>query len=111
MSPPLFWIATGSIALLLGNAAFGDGGLVDLFALQSERLALGDQVFDLLRSNDELRREIRRLHDSPRSVERLARSELGLVRPGEIVYRFASGAAATSTEEPAPPVGRDPRPR
>lgn len=110
MSPPLFWIATASIALLLGNAAIGDGGLLDLFALRSERLALGDQVFELLRSNDELRREIRRLHDSPRSVERLARSELGLVRPGEIVYRFPAAETAARTAGP-PPTGPDPRSR
>lgn len=78
------------LATLVGNALFGEGGIVDLFALRSERTEIGHEVFDLLRENDRLRRRIHALRESPRTLERLARSELGLVRPGEIVYRFST---------------------
>lgn len=48
------------------------------------------------RQNDELRRELRALEQSvlelrgdPRSVERLARDELGMLRDGEVFFQFA----------------------
>ena len=106
MSPPekrgpIFWLAAILLAALVGNALFGDGGLVELAKLSAERRELGEDVFERLRSNDDLRRKIRLLRDSPRSLERLARRELGLVRPGEIVYRFPTGASEATDDKPA----------
>jgi cell division protein FtsB len=87
---PAFWVASLFLAALVGNATFGDGGIADLIALRAERTEIGHEVFDLLRENERLHRRIHALRESPRTLERLARSELGLVRPGEIVYRFST---------------------
>lgn len=73
----------------------GSGGVVHLWRLRSERGALGGEAFRLLSKNDELRQRILRLR-SDRGLERLARQELGLVRDGEIVYRFRSHADGTA---------------
>jgi cell division protein FtsB len=51
---------------------------------------LDDKNFQLQRSNAMLRERIHRLRHDDRHLEKLAREELGLVREGEIVYRFAS---------------------
>jgi cell division protein FtsB len=98
---PIFWLAAILLTALVGNALIGDGGLIELAKLSAERRELGEDVFELLRSNDDLRRKIRLLRDSPRSLERLARRELGLVRPGEIVYRFPTGASEAADGKPA----------
>ena len=97
---PLFWLAAILLTALVGNAIVGDGGLLELAKLSSERRAIGEDVFDLMRGNDELRRKIRVLRDSPRSLERLARRDLGLVRPGEIVYRFPASASEAPARKP-----------
>jgi cell division protein FtsB len=89
------------LAALLVSSVFGSGGLVQLVQLHQERRALGDQAFVLLEKNDDLRRGILQLRRSDRVLERLARQELGLVREGEIVYRFrAQGSAATDGTAP-----------
>jgi cell division protein FtsB len=92
---PVLWVASVLLAALVGNALLGEGGVADLLALRAERIEIGHEVFDLLRENDRLRRRIHALRESPRTLERLARSELGLVRPGEIVYRFSAETIGT----------------
>lgn len=46
------------------------------------------KLSDLKASNELLSREVSRLKSDPRAIENLARSELGLTKPGEIEYRF-----------------------
>jgi cell division protein FtsB len=85
---PSFWLTALPIAGLLGTSVFGGGGLCELWRLHHERATLRDEVFRLLQENDALRQRIVLLRHSDRDLERLARQELGLVRDGEIVYRF-----------------------
>ena len=42
----------------------------------------------LRRKNEKLRRELQLLADDPAALERAAREELGLVRPGEVIFRL-----------------------
>ena len=51
---------------------------------QYEQLARS--LDDLKRENARLRDEARRLREDPTAIESLAREELGLVRPGEVVF-------------------------
>jgi cell division protein FtsB len=83
---------------LLGSCVFGAGGLLQLWRLACERSELGQETYRLLAKNDELRQTILRLRRSDRALERLARRELGLVRDGEVVYRFRSRPAAAGVE-------------
>ena len=88
---PALALASILLAGLLGSSIFGSGGLVRLWRLAAERSALGEDAFRLLAKNDDLRRKILSMRRSDRALERLARRELGLVRDGEIVYRFRGG--------------------
>jgi cell division protein FtsB len=76
------------LTALLGSSTFGSGGLLQLWHMHAEREALGEETLRLLVKNDDLRRSILHLRHSDRSLERLARERLGLVRDGEIIYRF-----------------------
>ena len=71
-----------------------------LYHLNHQVAELEHQRRVLLEENRRLREEIRRLHD-PAYVERLAREQLGLVRPGEI--------AVVLVPEPAPSPSPGPR--
>lgn len=86
------------LAGVVVSSVFGSGGALQLLRLRSERRALGEQAFALLEKNEGLRRKILELRHSDRAIERLARQELGLVREGELVYRFRDRPA-----DPAPP--------
>jgi cell division protein FtsB len=71
--------------VVLVDAVFGEQGLAD--GLRARRLlgVVTDQLTDLRVENARLRDEIRRLQRDPRAIEDLAREELGLIRPGEIL--------------------------
>ena len=75
-------------ALVLGSALFGRHGARHLGRLHTERQQVADATFALLRGNAQLREEIDRLRNDERLLEQRARRQLGLVRPGELVFRF-----------------------
>jgi cell division protein FtsB len=74
--------------IVLVSALFGRQGARHLRRLRAERQQVADATFALLRGNAELRDEIGRLRHDERLLEQLARRQLGLVRPGELVFRF-----------------------
>ncbi len=82
------------IALVVGSF-FGDRGILRMVA-QRERAESLRREIELLRTeNSRLAVEIAALKSDPRAIERLAREELGLARPGETVFSIRE-------EEPSP---------
>src|SRR5689334_20728778 len=73
------------IGLLLG-ALFGDRGYLRLLDKRDRADALAVDVERLESENVRLAAEIRALKTEPRAIERIAREELGLARPGEKVF-------------------------
>jgi len=67
-------------------AVAGDHGLLALRASRRDLDALRAQVSSRRAENLSLQRQIRRLQDDPAAIEELARRELGLIKPGEIVF-------------------------
>jgi cell division protein FtsB len=96
---PIAWIAAVAVAILGIRSMVGHGSALDLWRLQRERTALRAELFRLLRENDDRRQRILAFRRSDRTLERLARQELGLVREGEIVYRFAPAPRPNASAE------------
>ncbi len=98
------WLVAGVLAVLLGAAVFGENGVLHLRRLRAEVEALHRDVQTLEAENERLSRAIGELRSDPAAVERIAREELGLVRPGERVLRFPrSSPPAGSPDAPGPP--------
>jgi cell division protein FtsB len=75
------------VALIVG-ALFGDRGLLHLIDQRHRAEALAREV------DAQLATEITALRSDPRAIERLAREELGFVRPGETLFLVRDGAAS-----------------
>ena len=56
--------------------------------LELELLQLNETNRRLIRNNDALRSKIRAFHSDPEYMEKVARDELGMVGPLEIIYQF-----------------------
>ncbi len=84
---PHFLLAT-LILLLLLVTIVGERGALHLWRLRGEKAQLDEQNYRLQKANEELRQKITRIRNDNRYLEKLAREELNLVRPGEVVYRF-----------------------
>ena len=73
------------IALIVGSL-FGDRGILHLVQQRERAEALRREIEVLRNENGLLATEIAALKSDPRAIERLAREDLGLARPGEIVF-------------------------
>ena len=71
--------------VLLGEALIGEGGLVAMRRARNTQLRLDQRIVTLRAENDALRDTVRHLQEDPRAIEDIARRELGLISPGEIV--------------------------
>lgn len=57
----------------------------ELYTIQRETLSLKDRIHEIEQSNKSLSEEKIKLN-SPAYVEKIAREQLGLVKPGEVPY-------------------------
>jgi cell division protein FtsB len=73
------------VALIVG-ALFGDRGLLHLIEQRHRAEALAQEIEALQAENASLATEIAALRSDPRAIERVAREELGMLRPGETVF-------------------------
>ncbi|RLB03310.1 MAG: hypothetical protein DRG55_00625 [Deltaproteobacteria bacterium] len=80
------WAVLMVALLVWGSALFGQKGLAKLLALEIQRRALRAEVAHLQGERKALEDEVRRIREDPLYLERLARRELGMVKPGEILF-------------------------
>ena len=69
--------------------AFGNRGLVDNYMMRERLAALKKANQDIARENRELKKTIILLRSELPYVEMVARNELGMVKKGDLVYRFS----------------------
>jgi cell division protein FtsB len=86
------WIVIAALLGLAVMSVFGDNGVLALRRLRGEVDTLVRDVRTLEAENERLSRAISELQEDPAVIERIAREELGLVRPGERVLRFPRSA-------------------
>jgi cell division protein FtsB len=79
------------VALIVG-ALFGDRGVLHLIDQRNRADALARELDELQAENARLATDIVALRSDARAIERLAREELGLARPGETVFLVRDAA-------------------
>ena len=80
--------------LILGLVTFfGDKGIFHLFRLQKELVRIKETNVQLEQENAKLKEDVERLKHEKRTIEEIARRELGMVKEGEIVYQFEPPAS------------------
>jgi cell division protein FtsB/cell division protein DivIC len=67
---------------------FGEKGIFNLLRLQKEVVRIKEKNLKLEEENQKLQEEVKRLQSDKRYIEEIARKELGMVKEGEIIYRF-----------------------
>jgi cell division protein FtsB len=81
--------------LTLGLAVYGGNQVFRVTQLRRELQAMERDIVTLRTRTDELSRTVDRLRNDPAYIEKLAREELGYVRPDETVLKFPSGGRST----------------
>ena len=94
--PILLLVLAVLLAWLQYRLWFGKGGQREVDALQHQ---VTQQAYDntgLKQRNDVLAAEVKDLKSGEAAIEERARSELGMIKPGETFYRVVDEAKATA---------------
>ena len=67
---------------------FGKRGLVDNYAMKERLMSLKKGNQDISLENNELSKKVILLRGDLQYLEMLARNELGMVRKGDLIYRY-----------------------
>jgi cell division protein FtsB len=84
--------------LMLGLGVYGGNQVLRVTHLRREMEVVERDIVTLRARADELARTVERLRHDPAYIEKLAREELGYVRPDETVLKFPSGGRRDTTK-------------
>jgi cell division protein FtsB len=102
----LSWIVAAGLVLLLLQDVFGNHGVVAMRRSQQEAHEVRRQISQMNEENHQLEEKVKALKTDPQAIERIAREEMGLARPGEYIFKIppkpgdTSPAAVPSTSQP-----------
>lgn len=84
----ILFVSLSFFILLALTAIFREDGLLKAHKLDKKLELLKGDIENLKRENRRLNREVYALKNDPTYIERIAREDLGLVKPGEVVFEF-----------------------
>ncbi len=78
------------LVLLLSCTVFGERGLMRIYELKREKQRVEHNINQLTEENMKMRQTIKALRNDRDYIERIARQDLGLLKPDEVVYQFTT---------------------
>ena len=99
----LNWFLAVGLALLLLQDVFGTHGLLAMRRAQKEAARVQLEIDQINQENHRLQENVKALKTDPAAIERIAREEMGLARPGEYIFKIpAKPGDAPALVSPAP---------
>ena len=84
----LTWFLAIALALLVLQDVFGTHGVVAMRRSQMEAADIRKEIDRLDSENRKLQDRVKALKTAPAAIERIAREEMGLARPGEYIFKI-----------------------
>jgi len=91
---------TAVALLLFAHGVLGKKGYVALKRMKQQNEDLSWKIEQLKKENTQTMEEIKSLKSDPKVIEKIAREELGLLRPGEIKITSANAKSEVLAETP-----------
>ncbi len=79
------------VLVMIVHDVFGTHGYLAMRRTQNEIKKVKADIDALSKENAVLEQEVKDLNSDPRLIEKIARDDLGLARPGEIIIRIPAG--------------------
>jgi cell division protein FtsL len=79
------------VLVMIVHDVFGTHGFLAMRRTQDEIRKVKANLDALSKENAALAQEVKDLNTDPRLIEKIARDDLGLARPGEIIIRIPQG--------------------
>ena len=87
------------LALFLHDV-FGTHGVLAMLRTQKEIKQIREQIGKINAENKSLSNEVNALKTDPKAIERIAREDMGLARPGELIYKLPDSAPPGQPQYP-----------
>ena len=85
------WLIPGiCLLMILSFTVFGERGLLRIYEMKQEMRRIEKRTAELKVENQRWSLTIEGLRSDRGQLERIARKELGLVKPNEVIYQFPS---------------------
>lgn len=88
--------------LIAIHDVFGSHGLLAMRRTQSQIRELRGEIDRLNQENSDLSKQVQALRTDPKAVERIAREEMGLARPGEMIFKLPDQPQESPAREKKP---------
>jgi cell division protein FtsB len=82
------WFLIAGLALLLLQDVFGTHGVLAMHRSLQEAAAAQKEIDRLSDENRQLQDHVQQLKTDPATIERIAREDMGLARPGEYIFKI-----------------------
>jgi cell division protein FtsL len=89
------------LLLLFGHGFFGKKGYLAVRRMKQQNQDLNQKIEQLKKENGQAMEEIKALKSDPKAIEKIAREELGLVKPGEV--KITTGKLKPESSSAPPP--------
>lgn len=103
----LIWILLAGLGLLILQDVFGTHGVLAMRRAQHEATAEQQEIDHMNQENAELQKRVNSLKTDPETIERIAREQMGLARPGEYIFKVPPAKKSvndgSSSIQPAQP--------
>ncbi|MFZ3216357.1 MAG: septum formation initiator family protein [Candidatus Acidiferrales bacterium] len=88
----LYWFLTAGFVLLLLQDIFGTHGVLAMRRSQAEARKIQQEINQLDGENQKLQGHVKDLKTDPATIECIAREDIGLARPGELIFKTQPSA-------------------
>ncbi|HYL62409.1 MAG TPA: septum formation initiator family protein [Candidatus Methylomirabilis sp.] len=89
------------VAVMIVHDVFGTHGFLAMRRTRDEINKVKADIVRLSKENAELEQQVKDLKTDPKVIERIARDDLGLARPGETIIRIPQGQQLQQNAVPA----------
>lgn len=99
------WFLVAGLVLLIIQDVLGTHGVLAMHHSQKQATELHNQIKQLDQENRKLQGRVERLKTDPAAIERIAREEMGLARPGEMIFPLPPrpGDSQSTLAQPSDP--------
>lgn len=103
----LLWLLLAGLGLLILQDVFGTHGVLAMRRAQHEAVHEQEEIDRINQENIELQSRVKSLKTDPAAIERIAREQMGLARPGEYIFKIppktATGKSKAAPAQPTEP--------
>jgi cell division protein FtsB len=101
LKPILYTSVVVILVALAVDGIFGPHGFVATYRLRLQVQQAQRKAEQLTRENQQFASQVQQLKSNPSAIERVAREKMGLVKPGELVFKLQQKPGSGSNASPA----------